>query len=171
MVCVCTHQDTAYSLAFQPNQQVQTRHTYICVLCVCIYIYIQIHTRTHAHQDVVNSGGFNLTSGCRDAIHKSVCAYIYIYTQTYIYTHARQDVVNSGGFNPTSGCRDAALCDGLGGLLAFLEVQAGTCGTVSTGSGGGASSSCDAGCIVGAVLGSVFGAALLGILAFVVWRK
>ncbi len=79
-----------------------------------------------------------------------------------------QDVINSGGFNPSIGCKDAALCDGQGGLLAFLEVQAGTCGTEST---GGGSSTCDAGCIVGAVLGSVFGAALLGILAFVVWRK
>jgi hypothetical protein len=78
-------------------------------------------------------------------------------------------VVNSGGFNPTSGCKDAALCDGKGGLLSFLEIKAGTCANINTGSGG--PRDCDAGCIVGAVLGSVFGAALLGIIAFVVWRK
>ena len=80
-----------------------------------------------------------------------------------------QDVIYSASFNPTSGCKNSTLCDGKGGMLVYMDVPSGR------GCGGSESSSgpreCDAGCIVGAVLGSVFGAALLGILAFVVYRK
>jgi hypothetical protein len=79
-----------------------------------------------------------------------------------------QSVINSQAFNPTDGCKNATYCDGKGGLFTVFEVPAGTPCTMSE---GGGSRECDAGCIVGAVLGSVFGAALLGVLAFVIYRK
>jgi hypothetical protein len=80
-----------------------------------------------------------------------------------------QSVVNSDSFNPTSGCKNATHCDGKGGMFSVFEVPAGT--PCTNAEGGGGPRTCDAGCIVGAVLGSVFGAALLGILAFVIYRK
>jgi hypothetical protein len=74
--------------------------------------------------------------------------------------------MNAPGFNPTKGCKNEAQCDGKGGLLAYLEGK-NPCAPAESAGGGG----CNAGCIVGAVLGSVFGAALLGILAYLLWRQ